>query len=200
MSSQDEKTLLVEIPKTFYSDAANAPFSRCMNCDRYLLDGDTQYVIEKAVKRYKDFSTTDTIFEYAICLKCHEEIISAYSQSSLENIRNYFSENVDFERRIAAMQKNIKDGNFNLDNWLSRCAVKGTPVNQMSEYQIGCQCVGNKMAVMNMPFLIGNEAMDEISQLLSNKTIGEMDRFIDEFFGLPPDLKKLIKDSGVLII
>ena len=193
-----EKNILVDIPKVFHSHAANAPFSKCMNCDSLLLN--SEYVIEKAIRSYKEFSSTDTIFEYAICMNCHEEFISAYSPSSLSKIQNYFLENADFDHRRTQLREKLKDGHFNIDEWISHCLIKGTHMSDMTEYQIGCQCVGTKMVVLNMPFMIGHEAMDEISQLLSDKTRGEMDRFIDEFFGLPPELKKLLKDSGVLVI
>jgi hypothetical protein len=193
-----EKNILVDIPRIFHSHASNAPFSKCMNCDCVLLN--TEYVIEKAIRRYKDFSSTDTIFEYAICMKCHQEFVNAYSASSMANIQNYFLENADFDNKRRDLQDKLKEGHFNIDEWISHCIIKGTPVNELSEYQIGCQCIGNKMVVLNMPFMIGHEAMEEITQLLSDKTRGEMDRFIDEFFGLPPELKKLLKDSGVLVI
>ena len=193
-----EKNILVDIPRIFHSHAANAPFTKCMNCDCVLLN--TEYVIEKAIRRYKDYTTTDTIFEYAICMKCHEEFISAYSATSLANIQNYFLENANFDNKRSDLRQKLKEGHFNIDEWISHCIIKGTHVNDLTEYQIGCQCIGNKMVVLNMPFMIGHEAMEEITQLLSNKTRGEMDRFIDEFFGLPPDLKKLLKDSGVLVI
>lgn len=197
---QQKKSNLVDIPKQFYSDVSNRPFSTCLNCNRFLLDNNTQYVIEKAVRRYPEFDTTDTIFEYAICLQCHEEIMSVYSESSLKNIQDYFLENVNFEERQQQIDAKAADGSFDIKDYTSQCIIKGTPLSQLTEYQIGCQCVGNKMVLSNMPFLIGNQAMDEISHLLSNKTIGEMDRFIDEFFGLPPDLRKLLKDSGVVIL
>ena len=200
MNPYQQSSNLIEIPKQFYSDATNALFNTCLNCGRYLLDNNTEYVIEKAVKRYKEFDTTDTIFEYAICLKCHMEIMSVYSEASLKNIQNYFQTHVNFEERQHRINDKLASGSYSLKEWTSNCIVKGTPLDQLSEYQVGCMCVGNKMLVSNMPFLIGNEAMDEITQLLSNKTIGEMNRFVDEFLGLPPDLRKLLKDTGVLIL
>lgn len=195
-----EKPVLIDIPEQFYSDAVNRLFANCLNCNRFLLDGNTEYIIEKAVRRYNEFNTTDTIFEYAICMKCHSEIMSVYSESSLNNIQNYFQENVNFNERQRIINEKIDQGKLDFKDYVSHCLIKGTPVTKLNEYQIGCHCIGNKMLANNMPFLIGNEAMDELSQLLSNKTIGEMDRFIDEFLGLPPDLRKLLRDSGVLIL
>ncbi len=200
MSNSDNKPLLVDIPKSFYSDETNAPFAKCLNCGRDLQEGQTQYIIEKAIKRYKDYSSTDTIFEYAICMDCHQKFMSVYSQESLANIQTYFLENARFDHKRHHLIEKLQDGVFEVDEWLSHCIIKGTPVSEMTEYQIGAQCVGDKMAALQMPFLIGNEALDEIMQLLSNKTIDGMNGFIDEFFGLPPDLKKLLKDTGVFVL
>ena len=200
MSSSEKKAYMFDIPQAFYSDETNAPFMKCLNCECNLLDNQTQYIIEKAVKRYKDYSTTDTIFEYAICLKCHQTFMDVYSRESLEKIQEYFFENINLDINREHLIEQLDDGIFEIDDWISHCVIKGTPLTEMTEYQIGAQCIGNKMAVSEMPFMIGNEAMDEIMQLLSNKTIGEMNGFIDEFFGLPPDLKKLLKDTGVLIL
>jgi len=200
MSSSGKKAFLFDIPQAFYSDETNAPFMKCLNCECNLQDNETQYIIEKAIKRYKDYDTTDTIFEYAICLKCHDTFMKVYSEESLGKIQNYFLENANLNFKRHHLIDKLEDGVFEINEWMSHCVIKGTPINEMTEYQIGAQCVGNKIAVFEMPFIIGNEAMDEIMQLLSNKTIGEMNGFIDEFFGLPPDLKKLLKDTGVLII
>jgi hypothetical protein len=170
-----------------------------MNCKAPLLVPGTNYIIEKAVRQYEDFSATDIIFEYAICLKCHDEFISTYSQQSMDNLKEYFLQNSAFSHERLELKEKLESGIFNLDDWISRCLIKGTSVKELKEYQIGCQCTGDKMVVSSMPFLIGNEAMDEISQLLSNQTIDQMRGFIDEFLGLPPDLRKLFKDSGILI-
>lgn len=194
-----EKTHLVKIPEIFHSYASQEPFRRCMSCNVNLLEKGTHYIIEKAIKQYSDYSATDTIFEYAICLKCHQEFVSSYSEKSMQNLKNYFVQNTFSDPDRIALKEKLDEGHFNLDDWLSRCLIKGTPVKNLKEYQIGCQCVGDKMIVSSMPFLIGDVAMDEISMLLSNETIDQMRGFADEFLGLPPDLRKLFKDSGVLI-
>ena len=54
---------LVLIPKIFYSEENQAPFKKCMSCKSNLLEEGTEYVIEKAIKQYEDYSATDTILE-----------------------------------------------------------------------------------------------------------------------------------------
>ena len=51
-----------------------------------------------------------------------------------------------------------------------------------------------------MPFIIGDEAMEEMQGLLSQKTQDELDRFVDDNFGLPPELKELLKDKPLVLV
>jgi len=197
----DQKRNLVPIPEIFFSTENNKYFKECMVCGCNLLEEGTQYVIEKAIKQYDDYSATDIIFEYAICIKCHAESIKAYSEYSLANIQNYFLENITYNPQRAALKNRLEEeGYFNIDDWTSHCMIKGTPVKELKEYQIGCHCIGNKMYASAMPFVIGEQAIEEIGLLVSNETIDQMNGFVDEFLGLPPDLRKLIPDSPVLII
>ncbi len=196
-----QKNNLVKIPGIFHSIESGEPFKNCMNCNCDLLQEDTQYVIEKAIRQYQDYNATDTIFEYAICMKCHSEFIKSYSEKSLDNIQNYFMENISYSPQREDLKKKMEEeGYFNIEDWTSHCIIKGTSIRKLPEYQVGCHCIGNKMVVSGMPFVIGNKALDEISQLLSNKTIDQMNGFVNEFLGLPPDLRKLLPDAPVLII
>jgi hypothetical protein len=56
------------------------------------------------------------------------------------------------------------------------------------------------MQLSLLPYALGGEAIDEIGGLLSNKTIGEIDGFMDEHFGLPPELRKLLLENNLLMI
>ena len=83
----------IEIPKEFCSDLTSAPMERCISCDKYLLEQGTQYLIEKAFKRYQDTEIVNTIFEYAICYPCAQEMQSAMSADSMQKIGEYFAKN-----------------------------------------------------------------------------------------------------------
>jgi hypothetical protein len=47
--------------------------------------------------------------------------------------------------------------------------------------------------------MLSHEASNEIVELLSPATLDEYNRFVDDFFGLPPEFKKALKDSPVLM-
>ena len=89
---------------------------------------------------------------------------------------------------------------LNVEDWLDRCLVKGTPISEMDEYQIFGHCDGKDLLFTLFPYAIGGEAIDEISLLLSNKTLGEIDGFMENHFGLPPELRKLLLDNKMFVV
>lgn len=180
----EENESQIEIPKIFHNYSTGSNFERCIECDIYLLDGKVEYFIEKAIKSYQDFTATDVIFEYAICTGCAEKMRKRMSSESMASIQRYFSENVDFVRRMQLMQASPN----NPESWMSECLVKNTNANQLEEYQIYAHCRGNHLVTTQMPYLVSSAALDEIAHLLSNETLDELDGFMNQHFGPPPEL------------
>jgi len=172
------------IPKAFHNFETGSPFERCIDCNTYLLDGKVEYFVEKAIKSYKDYTATDVIFEYAICMNCAERMRKQMSVESMQSIQKYFSENVNFIDRMQLMQAHPD----NPEAWMQQCLVKGTQANQLEEYQIYAHCKGKQLVTAQMPYLISSQALDEITHLLSNETLDELDGFMDQHFGPPPEL------------
>jgi hypothetical protein len=199
MNSQKQNIVkeYTKIPKLFYSTETEKPFSNCISCDNNLLQPQSRYVIEKAIKQYPEYNTTDVIFEYAMCLNCYQKINEAFSSASKASIEQYFTENVDLNSRRENLLKNKQ---LSIGEWTSSCIIKGTPIEELTEYQIACQCDGEYMLFTDLPFVIGNIAMDEMMQLLSNKTIGEINGFYDKFFSPDPDIKKLFDEPKFILI
>jgi len=196
-----EKTHIVkefiEIPKLFYSTVTEKPFSNCISCDNYLLQPQSPYVIEKAIKQNLEYNTTDVIFEYAMCMECYQNINESISLESKTKMEQYFSENVDLNDRRKSLLKNEE---LSIKDWTSNCIIKGTHISELTEYQIACQCDGEYLLFTNMPFIIGNLALDEMMQLLSNQTIGEIRGFYDKFFSPDPDIKKLFDEPKFVLL
>lgn len=186
-----------EIPSIFYSDRDSKPFSHCISCEKYLLENGTLYVIEKAIKKYEKFKTTDTIFEYAMCLNCYYKVWESFSDISKTKMQDYFERNAKLDTKKETL---LKRGALKMDDLLSRCIIKGTPIDEASEYQICCQCDGKNILFGHSLFMISGEAVDEIANLLSNKTLGEIDGFMGEFFSWPPELKRSPRDQPVFVV
>ncbi len=170
-----------DIPKAFYSFETNTPFERCIECEKYLLDDETEYIIEKAVKNYEGYSAQDTVFDYAICMDCAERMRKEISKESWNSMMRYFQENMDVQTRFEMQNKSPEEG-------LKNCMIKKTGVEDCREYQIYAHCKGSKVNMDNPPYMISGEVMEELLPLLSDKTIDEMNGFLDKHFSPDPSL------------
>ena len=186
----------IDIPQLFHSHDSDSLFTHCLCCDEPILESGHEYVIEKAYTSYSNYDVSDTVFEYAMCLECLMQLQSQMSKDSLQRVEAYFEQHVDVhERMLMADQENV-----DVYDRLSTCMVKGTPINELKEYQVFGLFRQDQMLLGPFPYMIGGEAMDEIAQLLSNETLGEIDGFMDSHFGLPPELRKLFMDKPAVLI
>ena len=188
-------TRYMKIPELFYSDATKQKFQFCIECNNYLLNSGKFYVIEKAVRNYKKFNTRDTLFEYALCMDCEEAIWDTISKSSAEKLEEYYSGNIDYERRLRRYEK-LETRDLHL--MTSRCLIKDISIDETDEYILVAFCQDEYIIVHYAPYMICGEAMDEVGQLLSNKTIEIMDDFVGRNLGIPPEFE--VKDKPRLIL
>jgi len=177
----------VPIPPTFHADDTEAPFEECLMCEQSLRDGSTEYVIEKGYRSFRTYDVEETVFGYALCLRCHATLSQSFSGASKERCQAYLSEHVDLQARTAAL---LEEDAPHPDQWMQRCIVHGTPKAELEEYQILAHCHGDDLLLTHLPLLIGGPAIDALVQRLSNETIDELGGFQDEHFGLPPELKR----------
>lgn len=188
---------IVDIPDQFYSDGEGKPFETCVVCGKNLLQEGTRYVIEKAMKNYEGYEFSATIFEYAMCLDCYQETQKEMSQESMENLQNYYQKILQSKgNRFITIDMNT----FDLNQWLSKCFFKEKPVYEMKEYQLIGQFNGRHMVMNTPPMAIGEEVMEEMAELLSEKTKGEMDRFREQFLGPPPEIEELIHGRKLILL
>lgn len=190
------ETKEIEIPKIFQSYEKDEKFTNCLICNKPLLENNTQYVIEKAIRRYNNSDAEDVIFEYAMCFDCVEKMHSELSEESNQRIMNYFMKNVNLENRM----KDISSANGNnIDNWISKCMIKGTSINELNEYVISAHCVEDKLLLSFLPYMISESAMDEMTELLSKKNTDFLNGFRDKYFGLPPEFEDIFKRRLILL-
>ena len=187
----------IEIPERFYSDTEGKPFENCQVCGKYLLDEGTSYVVEKALKNYEGHNFYSTLFEYAICTDCHGTLQKGMSAKSIESLQQYYMK-IMAEKGDQPVMINLSD--FKLNDWLSNCFFTGDPVSEMNEYQVIAQFKGTKMVMNAPPIIVGEAAMEEMSTLLSDQTIDEMNRFKKEFLGPDPELEEFIFGKKLILI
>ena len=186
----------IDIPKIFYSDLSGKPLSTCVSCGMNLIESNQPYVVEKSFRYYAEYDMTNTIFEYGICMPCAFEMHTAMSEESLEKIQQYFNQINLRERSQELWNKH----NNKIEPWISTCIIKQVSSKDLEEYQICAQFIGDKLHFDLLPYMLGIDASNEIANLLSNKTLDEFDRFVDEHFGLPPDIREAIKTSPSVLL
>ena len=169
------------IPESFYSFESKQPFERCISCDRYLLDDETEYFIEKALRTYPGFGAQDVIFDFAICMHCAEEFRNKISRESEQSMISFFQQNVDFSQRMKMMEQHP-------DRCIEHCMVSGRAAADCTEYQLVAHCKGNRIHDRNPPYMISGEVIEKLGDVLSRQTKDEMDGFLDRFFSPDPSL------------
>jgi hypothetical protein len=193
----ENKSYHIDIPKRFYCDASEKPFEHCQVCGKYLLEEGTTYMIEKAFKNYEGYDFYSTLFEYAICVDCHATLQKGMSTESMQNLQQYYMR-IFQEKGGQPVMINLSD--FELDNWLSKCFFTDEPITGMKEYQAVGQFNGTKLVLNTPPLIVGETAMEEMSSLLSNQTVDEMNGFKNRFFGPDPELEELILGKKLILI
>jgi hypothetical protein len=154
-------------------------------------------MIEKAFRYNKKFNVRTTIFEYAICMDCYESISYSLSGESLQIMANYFNSQVDLFKRSMNLLSKKKTV---LNDWIGTCVIKGTEIKDCTEFQVCCQCEGDKILFNHFPIMLSEEALQEMFDLLSESTKDELDRFRDKFLGVPPEWRELMKSRSPVLI
>lgn len=179
------------IPEEFYSFETQKPFTHCLVCKANLLSGEVDYFIEKAIRNYHEHEVKDVVYEYAICLSCAQDMNAQMSNESLENLQRYFAQHPSLMTKMADYSEHWQEKEEDLIP--DKCVVSGQPVNTLDEYMIYAHFRGDKLVKSSMPYLLSGEIMDEVADLLSNQTIDQLDDFMGEYFGGPPELEELWK-------
>lgn len=184
-----------EIPPTFWSDLTNQPFENCISCECELLNGEKEYVIEKAFQSTEVEGVVSTVFEYAMCMPCAEKMRGQLSVQSLQNITQFHEEHMNFEER----RTRLESEELNLEDWIGECIVNERPHKLGEEYQIYAQCIGKHFLYTDMPFMVSGEALEEMIGLISNETKEELDDFMNNLTSGPPEFKELLEAGGVKV-
>ncbi len=181
----------VDIPKVFKTFVSEEYFRNCISCDKYLLDDDTEYVIEKVLNEgYAEV-------EYAMCMECVDKMREKFSEESLQRIDEYFQSRFDF---FGKRYNLFTNQNPIVDDYISKCIVNEKSIDELDEYQIFAHCRGKKLVLSVFPYMISHDVAEEVQELLSAKTKDELDNFTNKHFGLPPELREIIKSKKLILI
>jgi hypothetical protein len=182
-----------QIPEAFFAFETKKPFTHCIECEK-ILDDETDYVIEKAMRRYDNYAATDTIIDYAMCTQCAMKMRDELSKESLSSMDRFFN---------AAMQKVVSQSDRSnsaiSDEQGMRCIVTGKRIEECQEYQIYAHCRGSSLSGMIKPYMISSEAVDQLLPLLSTSTTDFLNGFFDKHFKPDPSLMEPVGPRLILI-
>jgi hypothetical protein len=184
-----------DIPEEFHSVDTEGPFQTCCVCEKRLVESNEPYLIEKSYKRVNE-EVEHVVYEYAICMECAQDMNGKISKESLSNLQAYFKSSLSPMSVVQRMEEREVNDKF----WYSKCMVKGTNRTDTAEYNLCGMFQGDKMLVGEFPYIISLEAMEELTELLSDETKDEFDDFKKNLLGGPPELEELLKGRPVLVI
>lgn len=186
----------VPIPPVFFSEETEAPFRRCLACERDLVGSDVPYLIEKAFRVNRQYGARDLIFEYALCLPCYQTLEDSFSDESKQRMEAYAAERIDPNARARTL---LSRPDADVQEWLAACLLTGTPADDLDEYQLLAVCHGDDLVLSHLPCLFSGAAMDEIVGLLSNQTLDELRGFMRDHLPQPPGLE-VVPDAPLLFL
>jgi hypothetical protein len=187
----DNNISMLKIPSLFHDSLNKAPFVRCQVCEKELIQSNSEYIIEKVFRKNAVSSKMEILFEYAICYSCALNLTNSYSKESKENLQRYFMEAMQGKFEFAS-QKQL-NSEIDIYDQLSNCAITGKHVSELDEYQIVGRFKGGFLRKDELPFLIGSGSMDDVSDLLSNETLDNMDDFTGKYLTGPPEFRDYFK-------
>lgn len=186
------KSDLVSIPTAFYSFDTKSVFTHCLECER-ALDDDCDYMIEKAFRQYKGYTATDVIFECAICMNCAMTLQAGLSESSKHSIHTSISGCFNSETRLKKILETEKP-----EELMETCLINEKSKKDCEYYQVFALCRGKQLNMQMPPYMICDEALEEMHNLLSEKSKEDLGGFFNKHFSPDPDLFK--SDPKLLLI
>lgn len=150
-------------------------------------------MIEKAFKRSPQLDTEEIVFEYAMCLECAERMRATLSQESKMRVDSYLLSHYFVDRDEPADPEKL------IQHRLKNCWITGEETNDLREYHIMGLCHEGHIHA-DQVMCIGGEALDQIQEMLSAKTKDELDRYIDDLNGLPPEWQEALFNRKVVLL
>lgn len=152
------------IPRDLHSEYEERPFRSCTRCGETLHDYAGGYRISKVYK------AGEVIFEYALCCDCLDRLMQESSTESIQRLTRFQNENVRPEAEE-----------------MVECALceTGRADAEQGEFALVAACQGTGLL---QGHLICQRCMEQMSDLVSEKTRNEWNRFVDDNFpGVPAD-------------
>ena len=160
----------------FHSEETGAPFRDCISCGLSLThDPGQPYLVAKS------YRGQECIFEYAICEDCRANLASEFSNESQEALTSYFMQKAKLLDRSRFL-----DFGESIEPWIRECTGCGTLRSEAVTYSLGGILQGTSIVFDPYPICLCGKCEEEIHALLSPKTQGIWDDFVETHFDGPP--------------
>lgn len=186
---------ITKIPKVFRQSEKGELFRECIMCNRELAKAGLDYLVEKVIRNHLTLGKKEVLFEYAMCFGCAMKMRTELSEESRQRIDQYFAGHINESQRRQRLEKNPN----HVTRWISHCLVKGTPLTKSREYSMYAHCRGSQLVYSTLPYALSGEVMDEVMNLLSNKSLGVLDDFMGKHFSGPPEVREILKRRPLLV-
>lgn len=164
-----------EVPRIFHSFEFEGPFQRCLNCEENLDELAVPHMIQKS------YLGPECIFEYAICMSCHGEMVESFSEESRLSLQTFMDSRVDHNARSERLAENEHH-----TDWLNECLTCQTPVQELRDYSIAALAFGDQMVFDPFPRMMCGVCEFKIQEQISISSRDQWDRFIRNNFEGPP--------------
>lgn len=176
------------IPSKLYSEDTGKAHAQCKICQKDFGEHEV-YGIQKVYKNYPD-QEAQVLFDFALCQSCMEEARAELSVESRLRIDQFMME------KLEALTVEGIDPQLRYEQ--GECTLSGKPLNEAQEYQVAALCQGEQ--ILESPMVLSDEMLDAIQELLSDKSRDELNRFNENNFGWPPELKKIWQDGDFVLL
>jgi len=165
------------IPDSLKSTETGEHFSNCYDCNGLLTDNEDGYIVQQV------FSKGEAIMEIAVCEPCHKKLYEEYSDETKERIWNFYLDHGDLPNRLGKFNP-IPIGDVR--PWLNHCLTCKATLDSLDEYSIAAHCVEELLIYGESPFMICSSCMEKIVEMLSEKSLGTYDRWLERCLPMAP--------------
>lgn len=181
-----------EIPPLLFSETTGKPIESCSACNQPL---DDTYRIFKTFSRPSPDEPPIQLFEMALCDGCQSTYGDKISRETKEKIEALQETNPDLAVGTV----------IDLDVLLNKkkeqeylCKYSKKPMESLKEYEISAFLAGNKL--IGRIDILGEDGIKAYQDCISEETQGYMDDFFNDLIDLPPEIKELLKNKGVILV
>lgn len=171
----------MDIPPIFYNTVKDLPFSNCSKCDRFLLDGSMEYLVEKIC------IPNDVLYEFAICQYCIEQLHQEISKESMQNMQAF--QNKQMNKGFQIIDDYL---NLNIER-IKKVLTNKQPNISYESCNIIAYFKGNAISPTMPAVCVSTQILENMQDKISKKTRDNFDDFTDFLGGVPPDLEDLFK-------